>query len=41
MKVRVKKQLIAEYNAKYEAALQHRKAAARYVQLLKAPKTNG
>lgn len=38
MKIRIKKRLIAEHNAKYEARLKQREISERYVKLLKAPK---
>jgi len=38
MKIRIKKRLIAEHNAKYEARLKQREISERYVGLLKAPK---
>lgn len=38
MKIRIKKRLIAEHNAKYEARQKQREISERYVNLLKAPK---
>lgn len=41
MKKLDKQQAIAEHNARYEVMVERRKVATRYVNLLKAPKTNG